>query len=213
MKIKNENIFLNLNEGEEIVYVADKNISYFYFFVLIPILLIGSLIFLLTKLFLTQNIPMLVSNYSEMRFLILGIILAVFLFGCIIYKYVLDCFFTDIILTNQRFLISVANKITSLNYKDIKGVSNSYTTNYNRISTSGIRIDSNVSLTRGFNPLFNTSNKNYTIFFVNWEILKTKILEIYPNIINPERETSSKGNWTTLLFLILFLLIKIFLHS
>jgi len=202
MEIKNKNILLNLHEGEEIVYVAKKDVAVFYIFFTIIIFICGYLTFLLTWFF-----PM-ISNYHEIKFIILGIILVIFLFGCIIYKYVLDYFFTDVVLTNQRLILLINKRTISIKYEDINHISNCLFR-----GPEGIRIVSEIKLTSFLNPLFNNSNKHYTVHFINYESIKNKLDEISSNKTDVIYKMTLKETLIMVFFLILLVIANTFLRK
>lgn len=197
IEINNKDIFLNLYESEEILYTAKKDVISFYIISVVIIFICGYLIFLLTKFF-----PM-VSNYPEMKFIISGMFLFIFLLGCILYKYVLDYFFTDVILTNQRLLLSRNNNTISIKYENINRISNCLCK-----GPQGIIINSNIKLTKYFNPLFITSNMQFLVYFINYEDISNRLNEISPNIADAAYKMTLKDVLIIVLILILFFVFR-----
>lgn len=208
MEVKNKNIFLNLNESEDILYVGQKDMASFYISFAVIIMICIGLIFLLAKLFLTQNVSILILNYPIFKFIILGMLLFIFLLDCILYKYFLDYFFTDVVLTNQRLLLSKNNNIISVKYENINRISNCLWK-----GPQGILINSNVGLTSFFNPLFTTSNKQHIVYFINYEAISNKINEISPNKADIVRKMTLQDVLIIVLVLILFFVVKLFLYK
>lgn len=207
VEIKNKNIFLNLSEGEEILYMGKKDTATFYISVTVVIFICVGMIFLLAKLFFTQNMSILLSNYPEFKFIIIGMLLFIVAFACILYKYISDYFFTDVVLTNQRILFSIKNNTLSVKYEDVNRVSNCVWK-----GPQGIIINSNIRLTKYFNPLFITSNKQFLIYFINYAEISNKLNEISPNIADIPIKMTLKDAIVIVLVLILMFASKVFSH-
>lgn len=184
-EIKNENIFLNLNEGEEIVYVAEKDKPNFWwnfiFLMFIGLPLIG----LSTFLLITDNIDGIPSWYKPFMALI-------FFSGLfVIYKIIIDYFYTELILTNQRFIISKFNKIKFINYEQVKRIIGYY----------GYRGSGPISTTIKL-----TNKKNYMLFCIDKNIVRNKLKEIYPEYDDSKAVAKEqKQGYITLAILLLLL--------
>jgi hypothetical protein len=193
MEIKNKNICLNLNEGEEIVYIAEKSTSSFYFFILFPIFLASYFIYLPIKYVFVKFNLMLILQNPHVTWSLLGCCLIILFSAYIIYSYIEDYFFTDIIITTQRFIILTFNKPTFIDYEDI-----------NYISNSGYKGPAGVFI--------KTLKKNFTVYFVDWKIIKSKVQKIDSSKDFNEPKMTKKDVFIVLVIVILFISAKIFLH-
>lgn len=207
LELKNKDILLDLTEGEEVLYIGNKDAAAFYISVAVVILICVGMIFLLSKLFFTQNMSILLSNYPEFKFIIIGMLLFIVAFACILYKYISDYFFTDVVLTNQKILFLIKNNTLSVKYEDVNNVSNCVWK-----GPQGIIINSNIRLTKYFNPLFVTSNKQFLIYFINYAEISNKLNEISPNIADIPIKMTLKDAIVIVLVLILMFASKVFLH-
>lgn len=178
MEIKNKNIFLNLNEGEEIVYVADKNKGEFYCFALIHFF--GALFFfffLIASFFTTLE--------SAWLIYVLFFILIFFL-----YLYIRDYFFTETILTNQRLIISRFNKLTLTNFKQIKNI-------WSLPITANAPTATNISM---------QPKTRYRIYFINEQKLRNQLKELYPEYNYTGITVTWKAPWWQWVLCIAFLI-------
>lgn len=188
IEIKNRNIFLNLNEGEEIVYVAEKIKSNFYwnFFtsVIIGIPLFGA--------FAGFGIFALTLGDANMKFIlsVLFILLMFIMFCFISYKVIVDYFYTELILTNQRFIVSKFHKISFINFEQIKRITGTY----------GVR-GGPIQLTIKFK-----NKKLCSFYFIDKNIIRAKFKEVYPNYDDSEAVAKEQK----LGYIILFVLILLF---
>lgn len=180
MKIKNKNIFLNLNEGEEIVYVAEKiSKSLFSFCTTLPNLSVIFLYIFLTALFLMGFHKESITNLISFCFLLLIAITMFF----IIKKQIIDYFYTDIILTNQRVIISKFNQLTSIKNSQIKRIYE-----YNTITR-----------------IFLNSKKFYMFYFFE-NSLRDKFKEIYPDYDDSKAVAKEQKQGYIILAILLLLL-------
>lgn len=183
MEIKNKNIFLNLIEGEEIVYVAEKNKGEFYYFALIHFL--GTLFcsfFLIVSFFTTLG--------SAWLIYVLFLMLIFFL-----YLYIRDYFFTETILTNQRLIISRFNKLTLTNFKQIKNIWSLHIT-ANAPTATSISVQ---------------PKTRYRIYFINEQKLRDKLKELYPEYNYKGITVTWKAPWWQWVLCIAFLLSMFFM--
>lgn len=159
IEIKNKNIFLNLDDDEEIVYVAEKiNKPTFLFCTILPYLAVIFLFFFLILLFLAGFYKESTTNLIDFGFLFLVGIIMFF----IVKKQLIDYFYTDIILTNKRILISKFNHLTSIENSQVKRI-------------------------YGQNEIMKVSlknKKNYMFYFFEDYLFKTKFKEVYPSYDN-----------------------------
>lgn len=160
MEIKNKNIFLNLNEGEEIVYVAQKDKANFWWNFIFLTFIGIPLISFSTFLIITNNIDGIPSWYKPFMVLIL------FSLFFVIYKIIVDYFYTELIFTNKRFIISKFNKIRFINYELVKRITGSY----------GYRNSGPIATTIKL-----TTNKSYRLFCIDRNIVRNKLKELYPD--------------------------------
>lgn len=196
MEIKNKNIFLNLNEGEEIFYIAEKAGKFeFYFFTLPSIFFIIFLFaFISLFIFLTLYKP-----YNENYFCILFFTVLLIFFILTSYKETVDYFFTDVILTNQRLLILKQGKVTPIEHNQIKYIH----------SGSGRGPSSTIINLR--------SKKFHLIYFLKCFKLRDKLKEIYSEyddtkIIEKEQEQTQNFIIILILLFFVFLVGYFFLH-
>lgn len=184
MEIKNKNIFLNLNADEKIVYVVEKTkFNFWWNFVLItffglPIFTFFSIISILHPEFFG----------TTWESFIFPVLLPVFYYGA--YKIVIDYFFTEIILTNQRFIISRLSKIYSIYYDKVDRFIDGYGGSRGSISTT-IKLK---------------DNKNHRFLFVDKETIRGKFKEIYPSYDDSEIVAKEKKRGKIILAILLLLL-------
>jgi len=186
MEIKNKNIFLNLNGDEEVLYVAEQNKWEFYLWGL-PLFII---VLPLLSFFVIMSVIsgfQLVSIWWE----IFGTFLLLFILYTA-YTNIRDCFFTDIILTNQRLLIIRFNKLISIDYSQIKYISGN--------SLRGPSI-TRISL---------QSKKFYLISFVDPYKFKKKLKEIYSGY-NDEKILERDKKQGIIAIIVLTILFPVFL--
>ena len=173
MEIKNKNIFLNLNEGEEIVYVAEKNKFNFYWNFITLVIVGLPLISFFTVLIIFE---MLVGSINTQMILSAIFMFLIFiLFWFMAYKIVSDYFFTELLLTNQRFIISRFNKIKFINYEQVKRITGTY-------GYRGGPIQLTIRL---------KNKKFYSFFFIDRNVIRNKFKEIcpeYDDLIALEKE-------------------------
>lgn len=192
IEIKNKNIFLNLNEDEEIVYVAEKASKFEFYFFSIPSILV--IAFLLTFLSLFVILT-LYKAYNQNYFYILFLVILLLFMVLMLYKEIVDYCFTDIVLTNQRLIISKLNKILSIPHNQIKYIQNAGTGR----GPSATRI--------------NLINKKFHIFyFLNHLPLRNKFKEVCPDyddsqVVEKERKQG------TIILAILLLLLPFFMYA
>jgi hypothetical protein len=184
MDIKNKNIFLNLNDGEEIIYVAEKNKGEFIYLTLLSILPI-ILLFICVILFIIAKYY---SFYS-----LFGTLIFVFMLYST-YTNIRDYFFTEIILTNQRLIISKFNRLTFIDYSEIDSIISLM--NRARVYPMLLRLK---------------SKKKYVIFFVNIQKLKDKLVGIYPSYDETKTIQQDEKELNISLAVLVFLPIIIFI--
>lgn len=185
MEIKNKNIFLNLNDGEEILYIAEKEKFAFYFYDL-PIIF-GLLPIFSFFLFIT------VSNNAP--FTLIGCILLILLFFIYFtYLDIRDLFYSDLVLTNKRILLSRFNKLISIDYSQIKYISGS---SYRGKSGTTISLKS--------------KSRFYLISFINPYKFKEKFKEIYIDY-NDEKTMETYNKRGIIVAIALIILFPIFIN-
>jgi len=162
-EISNKNIFLNLNEGEEIVYVAEK--SKFEFYCFVPFIVF--VVIPLSSFFVFMSIAIPLKGSC----LILLLWITLFYMS---YIFIRDYFFSNLILTNQRLILYRFNNPIFIDNRIIKNISRS-------ISVNG-PIPTIISL---------KSNKTYRIYFVDDSKLKAKFEEICSNYNDEIKEQNS----------------------
>lgn len=185
MEIKNQNIFLNLNEGEEIVYVAQKDKANFYWN-FISLVIIGlPLISFFTVLLI---IEMLIGNINNQLILSAMFMFLIFLlFWFTAYKIITDYFYTELILTSQRFIISKFNKISFIKYDQIKRLAGSY-------GYRGGPIQLTIRL----------KNKKYcNFFFIDINVIRNKFKEIYSDYDDSKVVAKEQKQANIILFILL----------
>lgn len=164
INIRNKNILSNLIEGEEVVHVGKK--SFFEFIVFFILLTAGTcyIAYVPIKLLLPHiDYLVMYPNISILSALLFWYIFVGFLVFHS-YKYVEDYFFTDIVLTNKRFIVGRFKDILSYDYYDILYIE--------RLTGAG----------RGPSGMFLvTRDKEFIISFMNAVLIKEKIEEIYPD--------------------------------
>lgn len=181
MEIKSKNILLNLNKNEEIVYVEEKNKTEFYCFA--PIVVCLGAPFLSFFLIASFFTPL---KHS-------WIIFPLWIFIIYLsYAYIRDYFFTEIVLTNQRLIISRFNKPIFVDYNQIKSIWGFSLVNAPSVTTIKV------------NP-----KKFYRIHFINELKLRNKIKEIYPEH-NINELIVGKSPWWSWTIAIIFVLGLIF---
>lgn len=192
MKVESKNIVINLSDGEEIIYIAEKNKPYFYFFILFPLLLVFMFIYYPYKyVFLNFNLSLFLQNF-QIILPLLGCAAIVSYCGYIIYEYIIDFFFTTITLTSQKIILLIKNNPIFIDYEDIKFVSD-----LGPGGPSGIFIK--------------TLKKTYSVYFVDCEIIKSKIKEVNNNKDFDELKLTKKELFWVIIAIILFIIAKIFI--
>lgn len=186
MEIKNKNIFLNLNEGEEIVYVAEKiGKPLFIFCNLLPYLAVIFLFLFLILLFFSGIYKENVKSLIDFCFLFLVEIIMFF----IVKKQLIDYFYTDMILTNQRILISKFNQLISIKNSQVKRI-------YGYRSAISI---------------FLISKKSYRFYFFE-DSLKDKFKEVYPDY-DDSKAVEKERKQGYIILAILLLLLPFFMYA
>lgn len=184
MKIKNKNLFLNLNENEEILYIAERNKGEFIYLTLLSILPIF-LLFICVIIFIIAKVY---SFYS-----LFGTLLFMFMIYTT-FTQIRDYFFTEIILTNKRLIISQFNKLSFVDYNEIDSIISLM--NRARIYPMLLRLK---------------SKKKYVIFFVNIQKLKDKLIEICPSYDETKAIKQDEKELNISLVVLIFLPIIIFI--
>lgn len=163
MEIKNRNIFLNLNEGEEIVYAAEKDKSNFWWNFIFLVIISLPIISFFTLLAIFELVSSINDGKIFSPALFMFLIFPLFCF--VSYKIVSDYFYTELILTNQRFIVSKFNKIWFINFVQIKRITGTY-------GAKG----GPIQLTIRF------KNKKFcNFFFIDKNVIRTKFKEVYPD--------------------------------
>jgi hypothetical protein len=111
MELKNKKTVLELNQGEEIVYFAEKTKFDYYCHVILFSIIAVFVCFLLLRLIAIYNILFDIKGSWIYLIVVIGLYS--------VYKRIKDYFFTDFILTNQRILIIKSEKLTSLDFAQI----------------------------------------------------------------------------------------------
>ncbi|MDR1167749.1 MAG: TonB C-terminal domain-containing protein [Heliobacteriaceae bacterium] len=187
MEIKNQNIYLN--ENEEVYYIAQKDkLNFWCSFV---VLTVGLLICGSFTIFLTI-VSVFYSNIVSVKFPLtegMAILAVCVMFCCLLYKEIADYFFTELILTNQRLIISRFNKIRFIDnnrIKCIKGMSLHY-------PLAPMILDIRLK-----------NKKRLQLYFIELSIIKTKFQEVCPDY-DDSRETEKERKWGTALIIILII--------
>lgn len=181
--------FIKLNEGEEIIHIGQK--SFFEFITFFVLLLVATCYIAYVPIqLLRPHFEYLINNPDSGRLIALFLwylFVGFLIFQCL--KYVRDYFFTDIILTNKRFIIKKIKDTFSYDYCDIPYIE--------RLTGAG----------KGPSGIFVVTNdREFIISFLNATLIKEKIEELYPNkqyvLPNPQKQIKRVG----IIFLILILL-------
>lgn len=183
MEIKNRNIFLNLNDGEEIVYVADKNKAEFYCFALIHFLCV----LLFSFLFIVSFFIILKSSWLIYTLLIVSV--------SFFYLYIRDYFCTEIMLTNNRLILSRFNKLTFIDFSQIKNI-------WTFPIAANVPIATNITV---------QPKKNYRIYFINEQNLRNKLSEVCPEHNFKGLTITPKAPWWQWVLCVIFLIFMIFI--
>jgi len=184
-EIKNRNILLNLNEGEEIVYVAEKASKFEFYFFTIPAILVTIFLFAFLSLFLLLT---LYKPYNENYFYILFLAVLLVFVVLMLYKGIVDYCFTDIVLTSKRLIILRLNKVLPIQYSQIKYIQNFGTGR----GPSATKI--------------NLLNKKFRVFyFLNPFTLRNKLKDVYPDYDDSKAvaKDQKQGNIILVIFLLL----------
>lgn len=153
MEISNKNIVQNLNENEEIFYVGEKSKSEFFYF--------ASLIAIFVLPLLTYLMFLFIMSPIKELWIVAPLWLIVISLS---YIGIRDYCFTQLILTNQRLIISRFNKLIFIDNNQIKHIYG----NSKRFGahTTFIRLK---------------SNKVHRIGFMDKYKVKDKVKEICPD--------------------------------
>ena len=110
MELKNKNIVLNLNQGEEIVYFYNKTkLDCFFHIILYCMMSIPTFLLCFIVSWLYGAFVLWIVTFMILYFM---------------YRQIRDYFFVDLILTNQRILIIKFNKLISIEFSQIKYIFN-----------------------------------------------------------------------------------------
>lgn len=194
MEIKNKNIFLNLNEGEEIVYVAEKDKYNFYWNLIFCVIIGFPLISFFTFLAILEYVSSINAGKLFSPSLFMFLIFPLYCF--ITYKIISDYFCTELILTNQRFIISKFNKIKFINYEQVKCVTGTY----------GVRGGPIQAIIR-------LKNKKFcNFFFIDRNIIRNKFKEVYPSY-DDSKAVAKEQKQGYIILVILLLLLPFFWYA
>lgn len=184
MEIKNKNIFLNLNEGEEIVYVAEKDkVNFYWNFILITFVALPVMTFFDLISIFDFNL------FGSIWMQVFMLIILPFCYYAT-YKIISDYFFTEVILTNQRFIISRYNKIRSVSNEQVNRIIGSY-------GYRGAPISTTIKL---------KDKKSYRFLFIDKNIIRNKFKEIAPNYDDSKAVEKDKKQGYIILAILLLLL-------
>ncbi len=161
MEVKNKDIFSNLNYDEEIVYVVEKASKFEFYFFNIPQVLVILFLFAFLSIFIVLT---LYKPYNENYYFIIFLSVLLIFSILMLYKEIVDYFFTDIVLTNQRLIIFRLNKFLPISYSQIKYIQNAGTGR--GLSATKINL---------------INKKFYVFFFLDHFNLRSKLKEIYPS--------------------------------
>lgn len=190
MEIKNRNVFLNLNSDEKIICIPQKDKSNFYWnFILI--IIFGLPVFTLLSIISLLKPDIFGATWEHFIF---PVLLPVFYYGT--YKIIVDYFFTDVILTNQRFIISRFNKIRSIYNGQIERITGRYGNNGGAISTT-IKL---------------TNKKSYRLLFIDKNTIRNKFKEIRPDY-DDSKAVAKERKQGVITLVILLLLLPFFLYA
>ncbi len=117
-EIKNKDIYANLNEGEEIVYIAQKDKNNFF------LSLLSNTIYLVLALCALAVLIIFFSDKmgAAVISLIIGFILIFLMFCFVVYMRISDYFRTEVVFTNQRLIISRLDKLEFINNDEIESM-------------------------------------------------------------------------------------------
>ncbi|EKE04469.1 MAG: hypothetical protein ACD_20C00066G0004 [uncultured bacterium] len=155
MNIKNKNICLYLNPNEKILYIAEKSKGEYLYWMSLGVL---------PLVLLSLGFIMYVNRPYSVEFIAVATILSVML--SMLYMNIRDYYFTDIILTSEKIIISRFNNLMPIEYGQIEYINSIVTGRAAAIKPTLIRLK---------------SKKSYKILFIEKEKLKSKIREIYSN--------------------------------
>lgn len=183
MNIKNLELSLNLNENEEVFYVAEKSKSaYIVAMISMP---------LIALIFGSSATLMLVQSDSNLIWILLQYFLAVcFILG--IFNLKNYYYLGNVILTNQRILVITPKSQVVIPFEKISYVNpkSGYYSNILRINLK--------------------SGNLISLLFIKGDIFKNKFMEVYPQYKDPDM-TGTKISMYFILILLLvafFLMIK-----
>lgn len=187
METKNKNILLNLNDGEEIVYIAEQRREDLIFVILFIIFAIPLSIFFMLLFFLAIKKGPWVAP-------IIAIVSLYWIYFS--YIYIRDYFFSELILTNQRLVISRFGKLIFIDNSKIKLI-NEWKYGIPRTH------------------IFTEPKKMYLVTNIHGTKLEHKFKEVYPNsnIKTFKVTAGSKTDWVLcLLFIIAMFYVVIHFH-
>lgn len=183
LEIKNKNIFLNLSDGEEIVYVAEKNKGEFYSFALMHFLAVLFFsFFILISFFITMK---------SLWLLYTVWVISISFF----YLYIRDYFFTEVILTNNRLILSRFNKLTFIDFKQIKNI-------WTLPIATNVPIATNISI---------QPKKRYRIYFISEQNLRNNLKNVFPENSFTGITFTWKAPWWQWALSIIFIMCMIFI--
>lgn len=183
-----KDISLNLNSGEELLYVGQKD-NYDY----------GWCLFYCISAIVVAPILIYLGRDAIYNYALLFLVTLMFFGGFyFLYIYVRDYLTCNVFLTNQRMLILSQNKLTSIEYSDIYYMTPGAFGNGLVPSFFFIRLK---------------SNKRYRIKFLKGLELMQKFKEIYPDY--DDTEIQERGCRRALiaipLLLVIYILLRLFL--
>lgn len=187
IEIKNKNIFLNLNDDEEIVYIPEQRREDLFFVILFIIFAVPLFLWFILMFFVAMEKGSWVAPIMA--------IVALY-FPYFSYIYIRDYFFSELVLTNQRLIISRFGKLIFINNNQIKLI-NEWS---NGIARTYIKTD---------------TKKIYLVTNIRGTKLEHKFKEIYPNsnIKTLKFTAGSKRDWALcIMFLVAMFYIIIRFH-
>lgn len=185
MKLRNEVIHFNLFSDEEIMYVAPRNGSSFWWFFLCYSL--GLLLSITSAAFI------MLQGHFKTQFLLFGIaVIFGFIFGLFLYTYIIDYFFTEVVLTNHRLIIMRQKKLFLLSKDEIEHIS---------------------SVTSPRCPdfaLIKIKNKSLKIHFINGDCLNAE--RFMAHYSDNEDVEESQHKFLINIFVVVFILLLVFVY-
>lgn len=186
-------IYSSLTGDEKILYVPDKNMHDFIrtIFFIITLLAVIVLIFPMKNLFIyTYNLKLFILNIS----LIFMQILIFLILLMLIYKAIVDFFYTEIALTNKRIIISQLNNLIFIKNNDVLNISGVHSSSRRLITLLTIKLKS--------------KTKAYRLLFVNPFNFANQFEKVSPDY----NDSASVKNQKTMcyIFVTIFFILSVF---